>query len=238
MKALKEECLDLLYPCKCMCCSQVLNAGRRFFCPVCSLKLPFIGEKFCLKCGKYLEDEQQELCRDCQEKKHFFVQNRGIFRYDETMKKVIYRFKYQNQRYFGEYFGWVIADRLGRQIRNWNIEGLIPVPLHKSRQRSRGFNQSEEILKEVSVRLGIPVYPELVIRQKRTVPQKILNEKGREKNLKNAFKIADNSVKLKRVLFLDDIYTTGSTIDALALTLQKAGIEEIFSICLCIGEGR
>lgn len=229
--------LDLLYPRKCMGCEQILGAWEEQMCESCRKTLPYIGERFCLKCGKYLEDVTVELCCDCRKQEHRFLQNRGIFRYDAGMKKVIYRFKYQNQRWYGKFFADEIVRQLGNQIKSWNPDGMIPVPLHKSRQKKRGFNQAEEILKGVKERLEIPVYPNLVIREKKTLPQKVLNRAGREKNLKNAFKIADNSVKLNGVILVDDIYTTGSTLDALAETLQDAGVKRVYAICLCIGEG-
>lgn len=238
MKELAKVCLDLLYPGKCVNCGSILHGFGTFLCKKCRGKLPYIGESYCLKCGKYLEDSEEELCEDCRKRQHLFVQNRGVFRYDQNMKQMIYRFKYQNQRYYAEFLGQEVVRVLGRQIRNWGIDGMIPVPLHKSRQRIRGFNQAEEVLKEVGAELKIPIYNRLIIRQKKTLPQKLLNEKGREKNLKNAFKMVDYSVKLKGVLLLDDIYTTGSTLDAMTKTLLEAGVERVYALCLCIGEGR
>lgn len=230
--------LDLLYPKKCAACQEILTVQDGGVCAECRKSLPLIGENFCLKCGKFLEDEEKEFCEDCQEKEHMFVQNRGVYRYEKQMKGMIYRFKYQNQRYYAGFFGKEIAGRLGRQIRYWQVDGVIPVPLHKSRKRVRGFNQAEEISKGICERLELPLYSGVVKRDKKTLPQKFLNEKAREKNLKNAFKIADNSVKLKRVLLVDDIYTTGSTLDALAETLLENGVERVYAVCLCIGEGR
>lgn len=237
MKKFAKIGLDLLYPKKCMNCEKILGAWEGLVCENCKVSLPYIGEDFCLKCGKHLEDKTGELCGDCEKRNHLFVQNRGVFRYDNRMKRMIYRFKYKNQRYYSEFFADEIFRKFGGQIMRWQVDGMIPIPLHKSRQRVRGFNQAEEILKNVSCRLKIPMYNHLVIREKKTLPQKILNEKGREKNLKNAFKMVDNGVKLKGVLLLDDIYTTGSTLDALAKTLLEAGVERVYALCLCIGEG-
>ncbi len=238
MKGLLQWLLDLLYPRKCISCEELLAGTEQWICQGCKKKLPYIGQHYCIKCGKFLEEEEREFCADCKAHSHNFTQNRGIFHYDRHMKRMVYRFKYQNQRYIGEYFAEEVVFCLGEQIKKWKVDGCIPVPLHKSREKVRGFNQSRLILQEVSKRLGLPMYTDIIVREKKTLPQKVLDRKGREKNLKNAFKMGKNGVKLKRVLLLDDIYTTGSTLDAIARTLQDAGVEEIYTICICIGEGR
>lgn len=238
MKVITDTVLELLYPKKCVRCQEILEDSKRGICPGCEKKLPRIGTDFCLKCGKFLEEEQEEYCDDCREKEHTFDQNRGLYRYDAAMKGMIYRFKYQNQRYYADFFAEEAVRILGSQIRQWQVDGVVPVPLHKKREKIRGFNQAQEVAERMCRQMHLPLCRQLAVREKNTLPQKLLNRKAREKNLKNAFKIADNSVKLKRVLLLDDIYTTGSTLDALAEVFREAGAERVYALCLCIGEGR
>ena len=122
-------------------------------------------------------------------------------------------------------------------LRSWQPDALIPVPLHKSRMRKRGFNQAALVAERMGERLGIPVEEKLLIRVKKTNPQKELNDSARRENLKNAFQLCGNDVKLKRVVLIDDIYTTGSTLDAAAAALLAAGVEKVYFLSICIGRG-
>ena len=108
---------------------------------------------------------------------------------------------------------------------------------HASRERERGYNQSELLAKEMSRLLGIPVRSDIVKRVQKTVPQKELDELGRQNNLKKAFFIGTDVVKLKKVIVVDDVYTTGSTVDAVARELKEHGVGKVYFITLCIGEG-
>jgi len=122
-------------------------------------------------------------------------------------------------------------------IRGWNAQALVPVPIHSSRQKDRGFNQAECLAQEIGKRLQIPVCRDLLIRVRKTVPQKELDETERQNNLKKAFKMGINSVKLDTIIMIDDIYTTGSTIDACAAVLLKNGVKKIYFITAAVGQG-
>lgn len=238
MKKIADKILELLYPSKCPLCGVKLLAQGEDVCEDCEKQVKRIGEHFCLKCGKGLEETGREFCRDCENHPHLFVQNRGLFPYSGKLKGSIYRYKYQNQRYYAQYYAKELLEELGGQIKCWGVEALVPVPLHKSRKRKRGFNQAGAFLEYMEKPLGIPLYKDYVLREKKTIPQKYLNQAGRQKNLKNAFKISENSVKLNRVLVCDDIYTTGSTLDAVTQALKDGGVKEVYGLCICIGEGR
>ncbi|MBD5105380.1 MAG: ComF family protein, partial [Lachnospiraceae bacterium] len=136
---------------------------------------------------------------------------------------------------YGAYYGEQVRLHLEEKIRRWRPEALIPVPLHKKRLQKRGYNQAAVFARAISREMGIPVYENFAERIRNTVPQKELSGQERENNLKRAFKIRQNDVKLKTIIIIDDIYTTGSTMDALALECKKAGIENIYCISLAIG---
>lgn len=233
-----SKMLELMYPPKCPLCGKILLQNNERTCEKCEKLVERIGDSFCLKCGKKLNDGTSEFCTDCKKRKHNFLLNRGLFVYNKQMKGCIYRYKYQNQRYYANYFAEEIVEKYGDLIHEWDVQAMIPVPLHKSRMKTRGFNQAEQVLRAMEPKLGIPLYRNYVLREKKTLPQKYLSEKGRQKNLKNAFKIAQNGVKLDKVLVCDDIYTTGSTLDAMSEVLHAAGVKEVYSICICIGEGK
>lgn len=116
-------------------------------------------------------------------------------------------------------------------------DAIIPVPIHRSRYRRRGYNQAELVAAELSRLTGIPMYERLVTRSRKTAPQKELTIQERQNNLKKAFNITSNDVKLKKTILVDDIYTTGSTLDAVAMELKRHGVKSVYFIALCIGDG-
>lgn len=233
--------MQLLFPKTCPICEDILPKKTEI-CESCRKKLQYIREPKCKKCGKPFEtaDEGQmirEYCADCVKRRHFYDRGMAVFCYNEEIKESIYRFKYHNQRTYADFYGQEICNRYGREIRRMGIEALIPVPISVEKQRKRGFNQAELIAKVVGEQLNIPVETQLIVRIKNTIPQKELNQEERRKNLNNAFQITENRVKYKKIMLVDDIYTTGSTIDACAIPLRKAGIEEVSFVSLSIGAG-
>lgn len=193
-------------------------------------------EPCCKKCGKKIHSLQKEYCADCEKKKHSFESGQALFTYDEKLKASIYRFKYKGRVEYAEFYGEEITKQFGDKIRAWKPDALVPVPLHKSREYKRGYNQSYEIAKVIGEQLKIPVRNDILLRVKKTVPQKELDENGRQNNLKKAFKLRQNDVKLDTIIIIDDIYTTGSTVDAVAVELLHAGVQKIHYIALAIGE--
>ena len=150
---------------------------------------------------------------------------------------MIYRFKYGKRREYAEFLGWEMAKYFEDDIRKWKAEALIPVPIHKSRKQQRGYNQAELLAAELSRRTGIPMKSDLVVRLRKTIPQKLLKQSERQNNLKKAFKILQNDVKLNTIVIIDDIYTTGSTIDAVAELLLQAGVGKVYYMVMAIGRG-
>lgn len=146
-------------------------------------------------------------------------------------------FKYHNKREYSDFYADDIARHLGYSIQAWNADILIPVPIHQIRKRKRGYNQAELLAKKIGNKIGIPVDSEKLFRIKKTLPQKELNDIERRKNLEDAFHVDKNVVQYKKAIIIDDIYTTGSTIDACAKALKAAGVKYVYFICLCIGHG-
>ncbi len=230
-----EVLLDMLFPRRCPVCHEIIVPACRRVCVDCEQRLVPVTEPYCMKCGKPVRKEEEEYCRECRGKEQSFTEGRAVFIYDEIMKKSIYRFKYGGRQEYAAFYAHEIERCLGEKIRGWSAQALIPIPLHKSRLNGRGYNQAELIAKELGKQTGIPVYGKYMKRVKRTAVQKNLNAAERENNLKRAFKIERNDVKLKSVILIDDIYTTGSTINAAAQCLREAGITNIYFIVLSIG---
>lgn len=130
-----------------------------------------------------------------------------------------------------------MAEQYEDLLRSWNPDALVPIPLHKTRKRKRGFNQAQLLAEKLGEILEIPVEKRILERTKKTGPQKELNDVQRRANLKNAFQVRQNDVRLKRIVLVDDIYTTGSTIDAAAAVLLEHGAEKVYFLTICIGRG-
>lgn len=206
-------------------------------CLGCRSKITYIKQPVCYRCGKQLEDDLQEYCHDCVAKKHNFKRGVAAFSYSQGMKKSMYAFKYNNRREYAKYYASVIAKEFKEVIASWNCEVLIPVPLHRKKLIKRGYNQAEVLAKRLCEQLSIPMDSKILIRTKNTAPLKELDEKERITNLKSAFQTDKSKLKYKRIILVDDIYTTGSTIDECADTLLRNGAEEVYFITACIGRG-
>ncbi len=226
----------LLYPSRCPVCDGIVAPYGAKVCFSCRKKLKIIQEPYCLKCGKSLRDDEQEFCLDCSRQEHIFVCGAALYEY-ESIYESLYRFKYGRRSEYAEFYGEEIARFLGERIRSWNADALVPVPIHGKRLRERGYNQARLLAEQIGRQLGIPVYGQMVKRVQNTLPQKELGPKERQNNLKRAFKLYENDVKLDTIIIIDDIYTTGSTIDAVGKVLMEAGAKRIYFVTLAIGKG-
>ncbi|MCM1103165.1 MAG: ComF family protein [Clostridium sp.] len=205
-------------------------------CPLCRARVKTVGDVYCAKCGKPLNDGQTVYCHDCVAAEHAFTRGRSLFYY-EDIRESVYRFKYEGRQEYASFYADETVRVLGADIRSWNADALIPIPLHRAKQKKRGYNQAALYAEALSARLGIPVLEGALVREQNTVPQKGLNREERQKNLKKAFKFIRNDVKLKTIILIDDIYTTGSTVDAAGALLKRAGIVDIYVITLASGNG-
>lgn len=232
-----NKIIDAIYPPRCAICDGLLYKHSDGVCSECASCITFVEEPYCMKCGKPIEDEKREYCSDCENRPHEYDEGRAALVYDEYMSRSIYRFKYNARREYAEYYAGLIIERLGRKIKSWNAQALVPVPIHKSKLKERGYNQAALIAKYISKYVNIPVDEHLVERKIPTKVMKNLNARERENNLKKAFIVNKNSVKLNTVIIIDDIYTTGSTVDAIAHLLKENGVDKVYYISLCIGRG-
>lgn len=234
--------LDILYPVRCPVCGEIVVPRERLVCSRCEGKLQVITEPRCKKCSKPIGQEEQEYCSDCERKEYHFIKGYSVWVYDAVMKKSIAGFKYQNKKEYARYYIRELVRFYGKTIAKLSPDVLVPVPLHKNKLKERGYNQADVLAKGIGRQLHIPVLSELIIRTKMTMPQKQLSDKERLKNLKQAFRINRKAAeqfpkKLQTVLLVDDIYTTGSTIEACTNVLMEYGIIKIYFITLCIGKG-
>ena len=226
---------DALYPRRCPVCDEIIVPKGALICPACFPKLSYVKGPTCKKCGKQVFSETIEYCYDCTRHPHSFEYGLAFINYDDHAKHSMSAIKYKNKRQYLDFYAEAICQRYASQILRMNAQALIPVPVHPSRKRQRGFNQAELLADKIGARLHIPVYPGALIRNKKTAPQKQLNPSERLKNLEQAFKAGTIPPQVTDVILVDDIYTTGSTIEACARVLLAAGIRHVYFISICIG---
>ncbi len=226
---------DLLFPPRCPVCDEPVRLGEGLICAACRKKLVPVGKQVCFRCGKPILSGE-EFCGDCAGKTFWYERGKALYTY-ESAAASIYRFKYGGRREYARFFGKEMAKDAAEFLRRVRPDGLIPVPVSAKRMKKRGYNQAGLLAEEIGRYTGIPVYPQLVRRVADTRPQKELNPKERQNNLKKAFIIARNDVKLSTVIIVDDIYTTGSTVNAVAQVLRQSGVRKVYYMALAIGEG-
>lgn len=247
--------MHLIYPKRCPICDGVvrprtgvefsagsmqgrISAARYYpICQECRQQIVDVSEPVCKQCGKPLEEERQEFCGDCARKTHGFIQGKALWVYKGAVKQSIYRLKYGNRREYALSYAQEMALRYGNWVKGRKPDAIVPIPLHKKRMRQRGYNQAELIARELGRLLQIPVRSDLLVRCVNTRPQKELNDKERKNNLKKAFKICEKGVQLECILLVDDIYTTGSTMDGAAQALRDTGVAKVYGINVSIGRG-
>lgn len=229
--------LDLLYPRRCPICHGIAPYGSRI-CPECRRKIPYIVTKRCLKCGKPVE-EGMNFCDDCLKTPHSYTEGVGVFLYDDTMRQSIAELKYRGRPEYGEVLGDLVFGEMEEKIAYWKPDVIVPIPLHPDRLAKRGYNQAELIAGRIAERSGVPMESGLLARRNATRVMKKLDAKERKSNMSRAFEVPQNAkVQVPpKVLLVDDIYTTGSTIDAASEALLAAGARYVFFLTVCIGGG-
>ena len=156
MKKIKEKCLDVLYPPRCPACGGILEDKQRSICPQCESIFHPVSEYYCMKCGKPV-NETEEYCSECRHRERKFIRGRSVFLYNAQMKNSLLRYKYYGSREYGKYYAESMCRYVGRDIKSWRPDVIIPVPLHRRKKRMRGFNQAADLAERIGKILGIPV---------------------------------------------------------------------------------
>lgn len=228
--------MSLIFPRRCPICDNAVAPFGELVCTNCLNKARIISGATCYKCGKPLNDDSEEYCLDCKKHRHKYKTGRALFEY-KSIADSIYRYKYKGRREYARWYGQCMAQQFGEWLCAIKPDALVPVPIHKSKFRSRGYNQAELLARELSFYTGIPTQSGLVERAKKTKPLKDYTPEERNNILRGAFKLTVNDVKLDTIVIIDDIYTTGSTIDEIADIFAKHGVKNIYFLTLAIGKG-
>lgn len=234
MKSYAESFLELIYPEKntCFICEDYDHSIEdKYICTHCENLLKKIEPPTCKKCSKPIDySSSREYCQECCDEDRHFVKSKSPYAYDGLLKKAIFSYKYYNKPYFYKLFGNLLVKyMIDSDYKDFDF--IAAVPLHYSKMRKRGYNQSELIARHISKKFSIP-YVDALKRIKKTAKQSEQSKVERRKNLKHAFVMKKNAEKIinSTVLLVDDIYTTGSTVEECSKVLMNFGASKVYVI--------
>jgi ComF family protein len=191
-----------------------------------------------MQCGRTLDDAQKDLCDNCRRRGHLFARAFAPFVYRNEIQTSVMRFKYGGRAEYASFYAKAIAGYGKKQLDDWRPQLIIPVPVHTRRYILRGYNQAGVLAERLGEILHVPVGEHLVTRVRNTRPQKGQTPEGRRRNMRGAFCLREDAKLPERILIVDDIYTTGTTVDALAQVLLDGGAGEVRAACVSIAPGR
>lgn len=228
--------LKLIFPDRCIFCGKPtkLYSDNPNVCESCAENVHEIYIENCIKCGKKLENHSNPYCSECQSMSYICTDGVSVFHYN-NIRKAIFHFKYSGYKTDGLILGKYMADCLTScNNKNFlNVDVIVPVPISGRKEKKRGFNQTAIIAERLDTELGINCCKDMLRRVKDTVPQSKLTGTERKYNVMNVFEFNDNySVEGKNILLVDDIFTTGSTIEECARTLLCAGADKVYFVTL------
>jgi len=239
LRELKDDILDLVYPQSCSICRKPLGRGEKDVCEGCWKTLAILPAPFCPYCKSFLEDEGTVFEHRCvylskpEDRKIFTARSLGTF--DDYYQKLIHRFKYDKKIPLGKRLAQSLGQIVAQDEDFASCDLVIPVPLHRARHRERGFNQSEILAEGVSQAINLPLVKDILKRKKNTKDQTYLNAQQRTENVRDAFMVIQpERINERDVILVDDVITTGATLNECARMLQKAGAKRIFAVTLAV----
>jgi len=255
---LTETLWRVAYPEHCAWCGVVLDMGRRHFCGDCDGKLSRIGTFSCRRCGSQVAPHSvtQRGCAACRGLPFQFERAVAPFRYEGRIRDLILLFKLGRRAELAYVLGPLLCDYLAEGGLSQDVDLIVPVPLHWRRRVQRGFNQARLLALEIGTRFGVPVAPRALRRLRYTLTQTALTSLNRRANVRDAFAVratkaghgilrqavarARGAIDLlgRRILLVDDVMTTGATVNECARVLRRAGADRVLVAVLARANGR
>jgi len=226
-----ELVLNYALPFRCLSCDE-LTLNNNSFCPKCWFNLNFITYPFCNVCGRSLPFivTQNSACLKCIQKPPAYDLARAMLKFDEQSKKLIHHFKYYDKTSLAKAFAKHLCSIYKNEIKDFDL--IIPVPMYKLKRMLRFYNQAFVLAKEVSLISKLTVHADVLLKTKWTKPQATLSKKERDKNLKNSFIIKNPQIiQNKKIILIDDVATTGTTIETCAKELKKYA-SQVLVLCI------
>jgi ComF family protein len=234
--------VDWLYPPRCRACSKTIyGRDAEYFCGACWPQIRLVARSLCNRCGRPFPDARGDdhHCAACLTRPPHFVRARawGCYPRDEIaehpLRQVVQKFKYGRKVSLGKPLGRLMAQGCQEFLETCPVDLIVPVPLHPKRLRWRGFNQSLLLARQVSHLYRVPIDAFLLYRKRETPAQTQLTEEERRKNVRGAFAIASaEALEEKCVLLVDDVYTSGATVNECSRVLVREGAREVYVVTL------
>ncbi|MCX7973499.1 MAG: ComF family protein [Candidatus Aminicenantes bacterium] len=225
----------LFFPSFCRLCHRLLDQlGERVICRPCWQRIHPPNLPACSTCGRYGEIKTgQDVCFNCQQEKWSFSFHRSCALYQGEIKEIILLFKYARIKFLGKDLANLALSFLANSFLWEGLDLVVPVPLYPKRKKERGFNQAEELARHICRAKKIPLAPRALIKIKDNLPQASLEAKERRQNVKGVYElIQKDQIKDKTILLVDDVFTTGSTLNECSLILKKAGAREVRALTI------
>ena len=220
-----ELAVDSFFPRRCVGCGK----GGGFLCPECLGKLPRLFPPLCPHCGR--PQASGIVCPSCRQRQTEIDGIRSPFRFDEVIRKAIHELKYRNLKAISPCLAELLADYL--RSNPLPGEALVGVPLHPRRLRERGYNQSSLLARELGRRIDLPVIEDCLIRVKQAQPQvRAVDVEERRRNVADAFVCRDEKVSGKQIILIDDVCTSGATLESCAAALKNKGAASVWGLTL------
>lgn len=237
---------ELVFPSSiyCISCGNLIDSSRHYaLCNRCMEEIHWANQRVCGKCGKVLTgDEDRELCSDCVENHHSFTRGFTCMVYQSLEKEMLHTYKFNGAAYMGEKLGEILLDRIRPEVEfgDINVDMVTSVPMSKSKLKKRGYNQSELMAKVVARGLGLLYNNRVLVRKSQKKAMNKLSRQQRMENVMEAYALGSDQrelakIKDKSVLLIDDIYTTGATVDACSDLLFQAGASQVYVLTLAAG---
>jgi competence protein ComFC len=220
-----ELAVDSFFPRRCVGCGKVGG----FLCSECLGELPRLLPPLCPNCGR--PQASGIVCPDCRQRKTEIDGIRSPFRFDEVVRKAIHQLKYRNLKAISLCLAELLADYL--ESNHLPGEALVCVPLHPRRLRERGYNQSSLLAEELGRRIDLPVIEDCLVRVKQAQPQvRAVDVDERRRNVADAFVCRDERVSGKQIILIDDVCTSGATLESCAAALKSKGAASVWGLTL------
>lgn len=215
----------LLFPERCAGCDQVGS----LFCAVCQQKVKFVLPPLCPLCG--YPSSHNHLCHRCQQSPLAIDGIRSVAFFEGPLRRAMHALKYRGLRAVAAPLGGLMSAYWQREPLPADV--IVPVPLHRRRLRERGYNQAALLAQALGTEIGLPVREDWLVRNRATHPQVELDAAERKENVAGAFQCQNSgAVAGRRVLLIDDVCTTGATLEACSLVLRQAGVQSVWAFTL------